>query len=223
MKAPASSAPADGARTRRSPADIRVLLFDVGGVLVQLSGIETMLEWLGNHVTVDDMWVRWLRSPSVRGFETGKIGAEEFAAGVIREFGLSVTPQAFLESFAQWPTGLFPGTLEMLERIPGRYRRATLSNSNALHWPRVQSDMLVGAVFDSHFISHLTGRIKPDLEAFEHVAQSLGCPAAQVLFLDDNLLNVEAARQAGMHAAQVRGPAEVERALCEFGIMERGD
>jgi len=205
----------------KAPTDIRVLLFDVGGVLVQLSGIDIMLEWLGHAMTADEMWVKWLRSASVREFETGKLDATEFAERVTREFGLLVEPQAFLESFTYWPTGLYPGTLEMLARIPGRYRRALLSNSNALHWPRVRNDMQLGAAFDSHFISHLTGYIKPDADAFEHAAESLGCPPAQVLFLDDNLLNVEAAQGIGMHAIRVRGPAEVQHVLTDFGIIER--
>jgi putative hydrolase of the HAD superfamily len=203
-----------------APTDIRVLLFDVGGVLVQLSGIEIMLEWLGNTMTADEMWVKWLQSASVRDFETGKIDAAEFAVRVTREFRLAVSPQMFLTSFAGWPIGLYPGTLEMLAQIPRRYQRALLSNSNALHWPRVRNDMQLGAAFDSHFISHLTGRIKPDADAFEDVVVSLGCLPAQVLFLDDNSLNVEAARGMGMHAVRVRGPAEVQRVLGDFGIMD---
>jgi putative hydrolase of the HAD superfamily len=203
-------------------ADIRVLLFDVGGVLVELKGIETMLAWLGHTMSVDDMWVKWLRSEAVRAFETGKIDASEFALGVIREFGLAVEPQSFLESFTDWPTGLYPGTLEMLARIPRLYERALLSNSNALHWPRVHTDMRLGAEFDRHFISHLTGLIKPDPDAFEDVVRSFGCTPGEVLFLDDNLLNVEAAQNIGMRAIRVRGPAEVQRALTDFGIIEAG-
>jgi putative hydrolase of the HAD superfamily len=201
-------------------SEIRVLLFDVGGVLVQLGGVETMLEWLGNRVTSDELWRMWLQSPSVRQFETGKIDAGEFTAGVISEFGLSVEPQRFLESFTAWPTGLYPGTLEMLARIPPSYRRALLSNSNALHWPRVLDDMGLGPAFHSHFVSHLTGRIKPDSEAFEHAVDALGCLPNQVLFLDDNLLNVEAAQRFGMHSVRVRGSAEAEGVLIDLGIID---
>jgi putative hydrolase of the HAD superfamily len=203
-----------------APMDIRVLLFDVGGVLVQLTGIEIMRGWLGNSVTADELWHRWLRSVSVRKFETGQIDAGEFAIDVTLEFGLAVEPQRFLESFIDWQTGLYPGALEMLARIPSSYQRAILSNSNALHWPRVLSDMQLGAVFDNHFVSHLTGRIKPDSDAFEHVVDSLGCMPAQVLFLDDNLLNVEAAQNIGMHAIRVRGPTEAQRVLTDFGIID---
>ena len=49
--------------------------------------------------------------------------------------------------------------------------------------------------------------------------RSVAAPA-QVLFLDDNLLNVEAAQGLGMHAFRVRGTAEAERVLTGLGIIE---
>jgi glucose-1-phosphatase len=203
-----------------APNDIRVLLFDVGGVLVQLSGVEIMLQWLGHRMSEDELWRRWLQSVPVRQFETGQIDADEFAIGVTTEFGLPVEPRDFLEAFIRWPTGLYPGTLEMLARIPSSYQRVVLSNSNALHWPRVQTEMKLGAAFDSHFVSHLTGRIKPDAAAFEHVVESLGCSPASVLFLDDNLLNVDAAKRLGMQAVRVRGIDETKRVLVDLKILE---
>ncbi|MGA2777320.1 MAG: HAD family phosphatase [Steroidobacteraceae bacterium] len=202
--------------------EIRVVLFDVGGVLVELSGIETMLDWLGGNTSVDELWRMWLQSTPVRQFETGKIDAGRFATGVISEFGLPVNAQQFLSAFAAWPTGLFPGTLEMLARIPRSYRRAILSNSNDLHWPRVAGEMGLGAAFDHHFVSHLTGRIKPDADAFEHVVDTLACKPGDVLFLDDNSMNVDAARRFGMQAIRVRGAAEAYRAIENLGIIDGG-
>lgn len=200
--------------------DLRVLLFDVGGVLVQLSGVEAILAWLDHRLTEPQFWHRWLHSPSVRNFETGRIDADAFARGVIAEFELAVQPRVFLDSFVGWPTGLFPGTLEMLARIPPRYQRALLSNSNSLHWPRVLGEMQLGPQFDQQFVSHLTGRIKPDREAFEHVVESLGCRPGQVLFFDDNRLNIDMAQSLGMRTSHVRGAAQTERALREAGIFD---
>ena len=203
-----------------SAADTRVLLFDVGGVLVELSGVETMLGWLGGKVATDELWRMWLQSKSVRDFETGRIEPDEFAVGVTTEFCLPVEPQQFLASFSGWPTGLYPGTLEMLARIPSSYQRALLSNSNALHWTRVVSDLQLGPAFEHHFVSHLTGRIKPDADAFEHVVDSLNCTPDQVLFLDDNTLNVDAAKRFGMQAVRVQGIDETKRVLVERGIID---
>jgi HAD superfamily hydrolase (TIGR01509 family) len=198
----------------------RVLLFDVGGVLVQLSGVETMLRWMGENATSDEMWRMWLHSTPVREFERGRIGAEEFAAAVTAEFRLPVTPPQFLVSFTGWVTGLYPGTLEMLAQIPSSYQRAVLSNSNALHWTRVIDDLKLGPAFGHHFVSHLTGLIKPDADAFQHVVESLSCRPEHVLFLDDNTLNIEAAKRLGMQAVRVQGIAETRKVLVERGIIE---
>ena len=198
---------------------ISVVLFDVGGVLVQLSGVATVMGWVADRWTPAEVWHKWLHSPAVRAFETGRSDADTFAAELVAELELGVEPALFIESFAGWPTGLYPGVPELVARIPHRYTRALLSNSNALHWPRVIGDFGLGALFEHQFVSHLTGRIKPDRDAFEHVVSSLGCEAASVFFLDDNLLNVEAARAAGMQAALVSGVEGAEKALRQAAII----
>ncbi len=200
-------------------AGVRVVLFDLGGVLVELNGVTPMLRWLGYRMPTEELWRKWLHSPSVRDFETGRIETQDFAKRLIEEFEIVVGEQEFIDAFASWPTGLFPGALELVAQIPRRYVRAVLSNSNALHWPRVRDDMEVGDAFDHYFISHLTGHIKPDAAAFEHVTESLQCRPAEVLFLDDNLLNVEAARKVGMGAFVVRGAAEAEQVLRNAGVV----
>jgi glucose-1-phosphatase len=201
-------------------ANPHVLLFDVGGVLVQLSGVKTMLEWMGETATSEEMWHMWLHSTPVREFERGRMDAAEFAAAVTAEFRLPVQPQEFLDSFTGWVTGLYPGTLEMLSQIPSSYQRAVLSNSNVLHWTRVIDDLRLGAAFEHQFVSHLTGRIKPDADAFQGVVESLGCRPKDVLFLDDNILNVEAAKRFGMQAIRVQGIGETRAALIERGIID---
>jgi glucose-1-phosphatase len=198
---------------------LKVILFDVGGVLVELGGVQWVLDRMGPHATTDALWPVWLRSPSVRAFERGHIDSQAFATGIIAELGIESAPEEFLLSFAAWPTRAYPGALEMVASIPPRYQRALLSNSNVLHWPRVLDEMSLGDMFEHRFSSHLMGKIKPDDEAFHHVMQSLGCDAAEVLFLDDNLLNVDAARRLGMQAVQVRGIAQTRTALQQAGVL----
>ena len=200
-------------------APVRVVLFDVGGVLVELSGVATVLGWVADRWTPAELWHRWLHSPAVRAFETGRCDADTFATELVTELELGVAPALFLESFAGWPTGLFPGVRELVARIPNHVTRALLSNSNALHWPRVEEEFGLRALFEHRFVSHLTGRIKPDRDAFEHVVSTLGCEAGSVFFLDDNLLNVEAAREAGMQGAVALGVDGAEQALRQAGII----
>lgn len=198
---------------------VKVVLFDVGGVLVELSGVATVMGWVADRWTPADVWRKWLHSPAVRAFETGRTDASTFADDLVRELELGVEPALFLESFAGWPTRLYPGVHELVARIPPHVTCALLSNSNSLHWPRVEGEFGLGALFEHRFVSHLTGRIKPDREAFEHVVSSLDCDAGSIFFLDDNLLNVEAAHAAGLQAALARGVEEAENALRTAAVI----
>jgi len=198
---------------------ISVVLFDVGGVLVEPSGVATMLAWMDNRVSTEELWKMWLTSPTVRSFETGKLSAEDFADRIIADFGLPVLGSEFLREMTRWSVTLFPGAIELIERVPLRYLRATLCNTNPIHWSYLaQNERLINA-FEHHFASHLIGKIKPDEEAFRHVTDALGCKPEEVLFLDDNQLNVLGARTIGMNAAQVKGIPEAERALAAFGVI----
>jgi putative hydrolase of the HAD superfamily len=80
--------------------------------------------------------------------------------------------------------------------------------------------MGLGDAFDLHFPSHLTGKIKPDVEAYAQVIDALKCGPADILYLDDNKLNTDAAESIGITAVQVKGVQEAERALLEAGILE---
>lgn len=179
-----------------------------------------MLAWMGNRVSSDELWRMWLTSPVVRAFETGRIAPEVFADQLIAEMTLEVERDQLLHDFERWAVGPFPGALDLVGRVPRRYTRATLCNSNPLHWPRLMTHTRLAEAFDHHFASHLMGRIKPDADAFHHVTETLSCAADEVLFLDDNQLNVDAAKKIGMMAVQVKGVTAAEQALVEAGVME---
>jgi glucose-1-phosphatase len=200
-------------------AHIRVVLFDIGGVLVEPSGIPTMLSWMGHRVSPEELFKMWLASPVVRAFETGRTTPEVFAGQLIAEMSMAVEKQTLLQEFAAGAR-LFPGALDLIDRIPRTYTRATLANSNALHWPRLMNEMQLASAFDHHFASHLTGKIKPDENAFQHVIDTLKCGANEILFLDDNQLNVDAATKLGMNAFQAKGISAAERILLHAGVID---
>ncbi|NLN17872.1 MAG: HAD-IA family hydrolase [Firmicutes bacterium] len=200
---------------------IRLVLFDLGGVLVELAGLPTPLRRLRDRLTDDEIWARWLTSTAVRDFETGRIEPHTFALRIIDEMKLDADPDRLLKELAAWTKGLFPGALELVNSIPPQYERGILSNCNALHWSRLVDDTGLGQAVNLCFSSHLTGKVKPDKEAFLHVIDATGYAPDEILFLDDNKLNVEAATRLGIHARQVRGIEEVRQALIEVGILHK--
>jgi HAD superfamily hydrolase (TIGR01509 family) len=200
-------------------AAIDVILFDLGGVLIELAGVEKMLEWSRDVDTTEELWRRWLHSAAVRRFETGAIGRDEFAAAVIAEFGVPVGPDEFLAAFTWWPRSVFPGAFELLATMRRRYRTASVSNTNEIHWDRFANVWSLHTAFDHNFPSHQVGKLKPDADYFAHVVAAVGTAPERVLFIDDNAINVEAARRLGLHARRVAGVDGARAAFRELGLL----
>lgn len=54
--------------------------------------------------------------------------------------------------------------------------------------------------FDRKFLSNETGYRKPDEESFMHILNELGLNPGEVVFVDDDIKNIEAAKKLGIHA-----------------------
>jgi putative hydrolase of the HAD superfamily len=195
------------------------VVFDLGGVLVRLRGV-SKLRLLAGYASDDDVWRRWLACDWVRSFELGRCSAQAFAEGLVRDWELPVAPEEFLDDFRTWPEALEEGAAELVAAVRATTTVACLSNSNALHWPAKVDVLGIGAMFDRCFASHQLGAIKPDHDAFERVAAELAVPPGRLLFLDDNEVNVSAARSVGFAAERVRGVVEARATLVRLGVLD---
>jgi putative hydrolase of the HAD superfamily len=200
-------------------AQINCVVFDVGGVLVEVGGVAAMLRWMRNPPDTEGLWRAWLHSAAVRDFERGRIDAQTFGARLVAEFELIVTAEEFLNGFAGWVNAPLPGAHDVLQQIRPGIMRATLSNSNALHWTRIMREMDFERHFDHPFASHLIDRIKPDHDAFEHVADTVGFAPGEILFVDDNQINVDAARAFGMQAERCVGTVALRATLLDRDLL----
>lgn len=192
-----------------------VIMFDLGGVLVENHGRAKLAAMLPSPLEHDEMWRKWLGSPSVRSFERGMISPEQFASAFVEEWQIGLEPSAFLESFAMWPKGLYEGAEELLGHLKVSHHLACLSNTNVIHWRRFPQ---LHALFDSCFLSHEIRHVKPDRAAFEYALEHLNACAGDVYFFDDLLLNVSAAREVGIKAFHVESFLEIEPILREENL-----
>lgn len=197
---------------------IDLVLFDLGGVLIDVPGVQAMLELTG-MASEDDLWRRWLTCPWVRRFESGCCSEAEFADGVVTDWQLDLSPAVFLEAFRDWPNGPLPGAEQLVTDTKARVTTGCFSNTNALHWDEHISTWPLLDLFDHSFLSFEMGMLKPDVAAFTQVAASLPVPAERVLFLDDNALNVAGAAAAGFATARAVGVDEARERLAEAGVL----
>lgn len=194
-----------------------VLLFDLGGVLIDFAGFDELSHLLPGGVSREEVREMWISSQFVQRFERAEITPDEFARGVVRELGLDIGPDQFIEAFVEWARGPYPGARSLLGRLQDSHLVACLSNSNELHTPLHRQSMK--PLMERYYFSDEVGQVKPDREVFEHVIHDLSVPPRRIAFFDDTRANVHAAREVEIVAFEVDGILELESQLQMLGVL----
>ena len=195
-----------------------ILLFDIGGVVVELAGASKLVELIGEDVETLNTKPR--ASKAVYEFETGKSTALEFADTLIAEFNFDISTEQFLEDFKCFTKKPFRGALEFLKALSENFYIASFSNISDLQWDRLCKEYKVEKDFQKNFLSFKTGLMKPNKEAYLHVINELGCRPERILFFDDSQRNVDMGLEVGMKAYKVKGINELKLKLEELGVLE---
>lgn len=199
----------------------KLLLFDLGGVLVDFTGVDDLGPLLRVPLSASDIRRRWIACPTTRAFEVGAVTPTEFAERFVREWGVTLTPVEFLREYRSWTRGFLPGAREVLAALQGRTRLACLSNSNEMHWER-NAELGIFEPFEVALSSHALGSYKPEPVIYRRALAILRLAAEDVVFFDDSAANADAARQVGLVAYQVKGVAELRARLDGLGFLREG-
>lgn len=200
-------------------ASIEVLLFDLGGVLVEFSGVQDIAPFLRESLSESEILGRWRHCTHTHQFGIGALSRQEFGKRFVRDWNLNIPPEDFLREFRNWSRRLLPGVAELLASLRPRFRLAALSNSNELHWERNTNELGLTQLFEVAISSHQIGVCKPDPAAYRITLERLGVRPEAVMFFDDVLAHVEAAKALGIQAFQVDGVEGVRARLIREGIL----
>jgi len=196
-----------------------VLLFDLGGVLIDFSGPAELADLLAAPPPVAEIKRRWGLDPCVAALERGASDPATFARCFLDAWGLQLSTERFLALFATWSKRWLPGAVQLLAELRPHYRLACLSNSNPLHWQRNYAVHRIHENFEVCLASHELRCLKPEPEIFAHALGRLGAPAERVVFFDDSQVNVAGARAVGIDAHHVEGVEALRRELIALGVL----
>jgi len=190
----------------------QAILFDLGGVLMDFGGLGRLADLTG-YVQDAGLEERWVSSQWPLAYERGECTSEAFAAGIVAEWDLDLSPSEFIAEFRSWSAGPFDGAAELLHRLHGEVAMGCLSNTNPTHWQQHLDRWGLAGYFDWTFVSHELGATKPEPEIYQAVIARMEIAPEHTLFLDDRIENVIAARTHGFRAEQTRGVEQVRQAI----------
>ena len=213
------------------------IIFDLGGVLLDLNmqSIGEACQRLGINpelffVKADEQNTSTVchgisASKAITEYQVGDMTSEEFIALVLSHCSQGITREDIIEAWNAC-IGLIPRwRLDMIKELRRKgYHTHLLSNTNDLHWEEIkrryfsEEDYTCKDLFDHVFVSHEIHLAKPDPEIYHQAVRAIGRPASQCLFIDDALLNVEAAWREGLQGAwlDIRKPDALKSILSNY-------
>lgn len=148
---------------------------------------------------------------------------EQMAIGFLTSFHIPLNKKSIIVVKSAFRYAIsharpFNGILTLLKKLQGPYRLAILSNTTVFE-SIVISRWRIKRYFDCQVYSWQIGSLKPSHKNFEAVSNKLGYSVKQCLFVDDNPLNVLAARSLGMVAIHFQNVPQLRKQLLKLGIF----
>ena len=203
------------------PASRRIVVFDIGGVLLRwdprflyrklFGGDERAVEEFLTHVCT----VEWNERQ-----DAGRTFAEAHAELIPKHPDKSHLIEAFGNRFGEMIAGPIEGTVDILADLKrAGVPRYALTNWSAETFPPARARFEFLSWFDGIVVSGEEGVIKPDPRIFRILLERYRIAPDEAVFIDDNPGNAAAAHALGIHGIHFRSPELLRRELETLGIL----
>ncbi len=190
---------------------IKNIIFDLGGVLVNLDEAKTISCFGGEPITA--FYDKKLNPEFIKlahKFEVNDINEHEFRKKVCDIFNIVISSVGFDECWNAMIGTMPTHRIEMLLKLREKYNIFVLSNTNKIHYKCFsKKDFWEPKLFNKIYLSFEIGLRKPDPQIFEHILSENTLLPYETFFIDDNLENVKSAKEKGIIAKHIKTNQEI--------------
>lgn len=184
---------------------IKAVVFDMGGVLLQLD-IKKCIRSFKEKAGFEDI-DKYLDLYKQQGFvgdlEAGKITGEQFIQECLNHSRPGTSRETVIECFQDFLIGLNGDMLDFIRELKGNYRLFLLSNNNELSSAAFGEMMAKEGLgfedtFEKCFFSFQMKMMKPSPEIYKATIEGIGLKPEEIVFIDDSQANISAAQAQGI-------------------------
>lgn len=195
---------------------MQTLIFDLMDTVVEDPFLKIFPQYLG--LTTKELFAI-KNMDSWPAFELGEINEAEYFCNFFRPGVTHPAPDAeHLKSLIFAAYKYVPGMEELLSELYAK-NISLWVHSNYTEWVcEIRERLQLDRFFSGYAISYLLKARKPDLIAYQKMLAMVGVPAQECIFIDDRVINVEAAQTAGLNGIQFIDCKNLRERLIEFNI-----
>ena len=187
---------------------IDTLLFDLGGVVLNIAPQKTIEEFMKLGLTnIQDQITHGHHNGLFKAFEQGSITEKEFISEIKKEISKEVEDQEIIKAWNAMLLDMPAERVQIIEQLKEKYNVYLLSNTNSIHRACFDTSAKdyasLSELFHQVYYSYELKVSKPDARAFEKVIKASGLTPATTLFLDDSPQNIETAKSMGFQTALI--------------------
>ncbi|MDL2255877.1 HAD family phosphatase [Parabacteroides sp. OttesenSCG-928-K15] len=184
---------------------IKNLIFDFGGVIVDLARNRCIEAFAQLGVDVhEQLGSVYHHKELFMQLEIGAISADEFREGIRKRTDQPITYAQIDKAWIDMLGDVPPAKLDLLLALRQRYNVFLLSNTNSIHWEWSEQEIFtykghtITDFFHKTYLSYELHLLKPNADIYEHVLRDAQILPGETLFIDDALVNCNAAEALGI-------------------------
>jgi len=199
------------------PAEIKNIIFDLGGVIINLSVDATVRRFSKlTGLPVEVLNQKLLKSSLFKEHEKGTLSDDEFRESIRTTLNVRCSDNEIDDCWNEMLLDIPSERIDLITQLKKRFRLFLLSNTNEIHRQRftktlseLKGNPTFENLFEKVYYSHHLSMRKPEREIYDHVLNENNLIAEQTLFLDDNLDNLEGAATVGIKTFHVQHPDSI--------------
>jgi len=192
-------------------SNIKNIIFDLGGVLLNINPLLSLLELERiSHINKDELLVTLANEKLFEKFDTGSLSPAQFRSALCRIINVDVADSEIDRIWNKLLLDFPAHRVNLLQNLRKNYRVFLLSNTNFIHYNHFTREFYENYnfrmvdLFDKVFVSHEIGIHKPDAGIYAFVLENADIAASETLFIDDSSANIEAAILHGISGIQIK-------------------
>jgi 2-haloacid dehalogenase len=199
---------------------IHAVVFDVGKVLFDWDMRILIRQFLADEAEVEHVFANVVSVPWHFQHDAGMPLAEMVPARIAEFPQYEAVIRAYSTRFNETIPGPIPGSLELVEELAARdVPLYAITNFGAEFWPAFSATQPIFRHFRDVVVSGDEKIAKPDPAIYRIAQARFGHDPHEMLFIDDNRDNIEAARALGWQAHHFVDATTLERDLRARGLI----